>query len=232
MKSRKVAYTFIFGDYDDLKTPSVITEGWDYICFTDDPNLHSDVWDVRLSTRDEADGELETKKFAMKHLILFHTYLEGYDLSLSVGGQIIINCHLDNFLHRHFNADADLLICRHPWRDCVYEEAEECKRIGKDDPQRIDIHMSRYRREGYPPHNGLYATGIIARHHGRQHLNDMCERWFEELRNGSKRDQLSLNYALWKSEPITISEIIWVEHMRRAPRNVTVDSNFIINPHK
>jgi hypothetical protein len=34
---RKAVYTFIFGDYDDLKSPTIMTPGWDYICFTDDP---------------------------------------------------------------------------------------------------------------------------------------------------------------------------------------------------
>ena len=37
---RKVAYTYIIGNYDSLKEPSVITEGWDYICFTDDSSAH------------------------------------------------------------------------------------------------------------------------------------------------------------------------------------------------
>ena len=59
MNSRKVLYTFIFGDYDDLKTPSVSTEGGDYVCFTDNPRLRSEFWDVRLSTRHGADHGLE-----------------------------------------------------------------------------------------------------------------------------------------------------------------------------
>ena len=185
MIGRKAVYTFIFGDYDDLKTPCVLTEGWDYICFTDDPNLHSDVWRVRVSPRRTTDHALETKKFAVKHMILFYHYLEGYDLSLSIGGQIVINCNLDDFLSEHFNDTGDMLLCRHPWRDCVYEEGEECKRIGKDDPQRIDAQMQRYRREGYPQHYGLYSTGIIARRHGRPHLNAMCALWWREAPNAT-----------------------------------------------
>ena len=95
VKKRKVAYTFIIGDYDDLKTPIVFTEGWDYICFTDNAGLRSDFWDVRLSTRRGADRELENKKFAAKHMILFQHYIDDYHLSVSVGGQILINCNLE-----------------------------------------------------------------------------------------------------------------------------------------
>src|SRR5262245_7521387 len=93
---RKAVYTFIFGDYDDLRSPTVRTPSWDYICFTDDPTLHSDVWDVRLSPRTQSDRQLENKKYATKHKILFHRYLPGYDLSLSIDANLQLNCNLDD----------------------------------------------------------------------------------------------------------------------------------------
>jgi hypothetical protein len=208
---RKAVYTFIFGNYDDLKSPTIITPGWDYICFTDDATLRSDVWDVRLSTRGRADRELEHKKFAIKHMILFHQYLKGYNLSLSIGGQLELNCNLDDFMREHFPAGDDMMICRHRERDCIYDEAEECKAWLLDDPARIDSQMQRYHAMGYPAHNGLYATAIIARWHDRANVREMCEFWWEEYRRGSRRDQLSLNYAIWKSAPIKISAIDFVE---------------------
>lgn len=229
---RKVAYTYIIGDYDDLKTPSVFTEGWDYVCFTDSTDLRSDFWDVRLSNRRGTDRHLEDKQFASKHLILFHHYLDDYHLSVSVGGQILINCDLDDFLYQCFKDDDDMLVCRHPWRDCIYEEAEACKLVGKDDPQRIDAQMQRYRCEGYPRHHGLYAGGLMARRHGRPPLNEMCELWFEEVKRGSRREQLSLNYALWKSAPLKLSVFEWEAHVSRVAANERRDASFIITPHK
>jgi len=221
---RKAAYTFIIGDYDTLKTPAVVTEGWDYICFTDNPNLQSACWDVRLSTRQGDDVTLEDKKFAMKHMILFHQYLDGYDVTLSVGGQIEINCNLDVLFGQHFNEDDDMMICLHPERDCVYDEADACTALGKDDASRIHAHMQEYRAAGYPPHHGLYSTIIIGRRHDRQHLKDMCELWFRELKRGSQRDQLSLNYSIWRSAPIKISAISFRQQFSEA-------RNFIIHPH-
>jgi Protein of unknown function (DUF616) len=222
---RKAVYTFIFGDYDDLKPPAIITPGWDYICFTDDPTLRSDVWDVRLSTRRRADRQLEHKKYAIKHMILFHQYLDGYDLSLSVGAQLGLNCNLDDLMREHFRAGDDIMICQHPERDCVYDEAEVCKGWLLDDPARIDAQMQRYRAMGYPAHNGLYATGIIGRRHDRANVRAMCEFWWEEYRRGSRRDQLSLNYAIWKSAPIRISAIDFVQQ-------INVERNFTLYPHK
>ncbi|HMJ24969.1 MAG TPA: glycosyltransferase domain-containing protein [Pyrinomonadaceae bacterium] len=221
---RKAVYTFIFGDYDNLKPPTIFTPGWDYICFTDNPNLRSDVWDVRLSLPDPDDPEMEPKKHAVKHMILFHQYLEGYDLSLSIGAQIELNCNLDDLMANQFGCGDDMMICRHSERDCIYDEAEICKTWGLDYPERIDAQIQRYRAIGYPAHNGLYTTGLIARRHDRPNLQAMCELWWDECRFGSRRDQLSLNFAIWRSAPIKISAIDYA-------RQFVVNPNFIIHPH-
>ena len=43
----KVVYTAILGSiYDDLKEPTVISPGWKYVCFTDQP-LQSNIWEIR-----------------------------------------------------------------------------------------------------------------------------------------------------------------------------------------
>lgn len=220
-----VAYTFLFGDYDYLKSPNIITPGWDYVCFTDNPFLRSDVWDVRLSPRYESDSQLETKKFAMKHMIMFHRFLDGYDLSLSLGAQMTINCDLNDFIAGYFPAEDDLLICRHDERNCIYDEAEKCKWWALDEPGRIDLHIARYREMGYPANNGLYATGIIARRHDRMNVRQMCELWWDEYRCGSRRDQLSLNFSIWKSEPIRIAALDYTEQF-------VSKRNFIVAQHK
>jgi hypothetical protein len=203
---RKAVYTFIFGNYDTLKTPTVMTDGWDYICFTDNANLQSNVWDVRQSIRGPEDLGLENKKFASKHKILFDTYLSDYDLSISVDGHLQINCDLDQLVAENFKPESDMMICRHPVRDCIYDEADVCKALGKDDPSRIDEHMRRYRGSGYPAHNGLYSAKVIGRRHDRSDLRKMCKVWFAEVKQGSRREQLSLNYAIWKSARLQIAE--------------------------
>lgn len=221
---RKAVYTFIFGDYDDLKSPAVVTPGWDYICFTDDHTLRSDVWDVRVSPRRRSDRQLDHKKYAGKHKILFHRYLQGNDLSLSIDANLELNCNLDDFMREHFRADDDMMIC-YQARDCVYDDAEQSKRRLIDQPGRIDTQMQRYLAVGYPAHNGLYMGGIIARRHDRANVRQMCDLWWQEHRRGSRRDQLSLNYAIWKSAPIKISALDYGQQF-------FVRRNFIGRRHK
>ena len=57
MKLRKVVYTVITGKYDNLRSQPRI-KGWDYICFTDDPELKSEFWDIcQVPADDELDEE-------------------------------------------------------------------------------------------------------------------------------------------------------------------------------
>ena len=220
---RKAVYTFNFGDYDELKPPAIITPGWDYLCFTDDAELRSDIWDVRLSHRTAEDRHLDNKRFAMKHSILSHRYLPGYDFSVSLGAQIKLNCNLDELLQEYFRTGDDLMLVF--WKDdCVYDEADGCKQRLTDDPERIDEHMRRYRAVGYPARNGLYMGGVLARWHNRA-VRAMCELWWREYEQGSRRDQLSLAYAIWKSSRIKISKLDYREQFFEK-------RNFIVYPHK
>lgn len=158
-------------------------------------------------------------------MILCHQYLEGYDLSLSMGAQLVLNCHLDELLRDSFTAGDEMMLCRHPERDCVYDEAEVCKALLLDDPGRIDEQMRRYRAAGYPAHDGLYSTGIMARWHKSANVRALCELWWEEYLSGSRRDQLSLNYALWRSAPVKISALDFAEQY-------VVKRNFQLCAHK
>lgn len=229
-KNLNVIFTFIIGDYDTLKEPRVITEGWDYLCFTDNINIKSEVWQIiYLNELDFIDFPKSPKKRAMLIMIEYYKFIsKKYKIVISVGGQITINYNLDELIKETFNYEKfDLSICKHPLRDCIYEAAEVCKKLGKDSVIVIDKQMSRYKAEGYPEHNNLFETGFMIRKNRSRELKKICVLWAKELFHGSKRDQLSLNYAIWKvKSKIKIYEIDRYKYMDRK-ENVP----FIINDH-
>ena len=53
----------------------------------------------------------------------------------------------------------------HPWRDCIYAEAEASVSLPKYDGQPVTEQAACYRRLGHPEHWGLWASGLIARQH-------------------------------------------------------------------
>lgn len=86
----------------------------------------------------------------------------------------------------------------HPWRDCIYAEAEEVIRLGMDPDRDAARQAERYRAERHPEHWGLWASGLIARLHSGA-VKQFGRRWEREVEAGSYRDQVSQAYALAQS---------------------------------
>lgn len=194
---KKCVYTVITGDYDTLKDPTYVTPGWDYICFTNNTELRSGIWNVRQINDKEGHSN---PRLARKVWILFHKYVPGYDLSVMVGGQIGIIGDLDEAVKILLPKDKsiDLSLAKHPVRECIYQEADKCVSKKRDDSQIINQQMDHYREQGMPKNFGLAGHGIMIRRHLRPNLERHSELCWEEVKKWSYRDQLSFYFVLWK----------------------------------
>ena len=193
-KNRLAVYTAIIGNYDSLKDPEFIDEKCDYICFTDDKNLKSDIWQIRLI---ENTG-LDSTRFQRMYKILSHKFLPEYEYSIYVDGNVRIIGSFWGFVREQWKG-APLLGLKHPIRDNMYDEAEACINLKKDDPGLIKKQMDRYKNEGYKADNVLTVNNIIFRRQKDEKLIRVMEDWWEEIKNNSKRDQLSFCYVCWKN---------------------------------
>jgi len=84
---------------------------------------------------------------------------------------------------------------KHPWRDCLYDEAAEIMALGMDPDGVAPEQTARYRQAGHPEHWGLWATGIIARRHTAA-VKRLGVSWGREVEGGSARDQVSQAHVL------------------------------------
>ena len=85
---------------------------------------------------------------------------------------------------------------KHPWRDCAYDEAVECINIPKYAIEPLEEQIKKYYDEGLPANWGLWATGVIARHHTPQVIN-MGFEWMSDIHRWSYQDQVSQPAALF-----------------------------------
>ena len=190
-----VVYTVIMGDYDYLKDPEYIMENCDYICFTNNPNLKSDIWQIRY----DADTQLDNTKWQRRHKVMVHEYLPEYDWSIYVDGNVRIIGDLRKYIEEE-SKGAPMLCLKHPDRDNAYDEAEECIKLRKDNPEIIRKQMEDYRKEGYEADNGLAVTNVLVRKHMEPQIINLMELWWKEIETKSRRDQLSFNYVCWKAD--------------------------------
>jgi hypothetical protein len=202
--NKKVVYTAIFGGYDELPDPQFIPEGWDFICFTDS-NIKSNIWEVKKVPAIYKDPTRNARKYK----ILPHRWFPNYEYSLWVDGNILIRNNINELIPEYLNK-VNIAVHDHNQnqldpRNCVYQEAQAIfyfgKRNGnyKDDPNIIQKQIQRYADEGYPSHNSLAVTMQLLRKHNKKDCIKIMEQWWEEIKYGSKRDQLSFNYSIWKT---------------------------------
>lgn len=177
----KVLYTCITGNYDKL-IPIKHCEGWTYICFTDNPNIKSDLWKVVYLPPAE-------KLFRRVKLNPWK-YLPEHSVSIWTDGNIEILTDLNEFVK-----DKDYCLMTHPDRKNIFQEAKACIQYQKDRYSTITEQIKLYRSLGYNE-QGLVATGVIVRLNTPK--NNMFNLlWLNEVLKYSVRDQLSFNYVAW-----------------------------------
>lgn len=193
-RPRLAVYTVLMGEYDALHAPAYVDPYCDYYCVTNLRGLTSPFWKIiYLENEDGLDNIRFQRKLKLSPQLLFPEYSH----SLYVDVSILIHKSVWDWIER-FSTGRTLLVYRHPERDCIYDEGDICIELGKDSSDLIRAQMERYRQCGYPEHNGLVWSAILYRKHHDPALISVQQTWLEEMKRGSRRDQLSFNYACWK----------------------------------
>ena len=190
-----VVYTAIIGDYDDLKEPEFVDSTITYVCFTDNKNLKSNVWNMEYLNERLFDG----RQVARMIKIQPHIYFRDFETSVWVDGKFHIKEDIRKYIGK-YEKDQPILCFPHFERKCIYSEAAECISSNRGDKQKIINQICHYYTQNYPFDNGMYETGCMI----REHNNEICEKimddWKKEVLSYSLRDQISFPYVCWKNK--------------------------------
>lgn len=212
-------YTANIREYDNLNNPLTPSKNVKYFVFSDTERKKIGVWDV-IKPDYFNSSPTRSARFYKLHP---HFYFQEYDYSIWIDSNLTM-CVTPEDLINSVEGNKGLAIWRHPLRDCIFDEARECIRLGKDEPEIIEQQINRYYCEGFPKKFGLWETGAMIRRHNEPEIKELMSLWWREIQNGSKRDQIGLAYALWKSQ-IAVGSI--------APQGICVrsDPRFIYQSH-
>ena len=190
---KSVVYTAITGEYDELKRQR--QGDWDYVAFTD-KGVRQNGLDVRKIDKGQT---LDNNRRAKWYKLNPHMLFPDYDISIWIDGSVEVIGDLNELIVslRVFKWGA----FKHYSRDCIFDEAFACAIAQKDAPDLMSKQIAKYMvGDGYPRHNGLCENTIIVRKHNDDLVKKVDTDWWEEVKKWSKRDQLSLNYVLWKNK--------------------------------
>lgn len=202
---KKVIYTCITGEYDDACAHTYMNSDWDYIMFTDNQYLLSMPRYMHWEIRPLRFNKMSNVKNARWHKINADILFPEYDYSLWVDGNIVIQS--GDFFKRIktlIDSDINISVPLHPVRNCIFDEAQTIMDLRIDNKNTVNREMRKLRYWHYPKNNGLNETCIILRKHNNKKIKRAQKRWWHMVKNYSKRDQLSYNWAMWRSKINTV----------------------------
>jgi hypothetical protein len=180
--------TAIYDQYDELKPVLDQSIDVDWVCVTDTPyHPYSGGWKIVHEPRPHLHPNRAAKLPKMLPMLYAST-----DTSIWIDASFRVTSRF--FAEEALNYAQPIAQFRHPWRDCIYAEAEESLRLSKYAGEPIEEQMHGYHEYGHPKDWGLWATGVIARRHTPDVIR-MGYQWLADVYEYSYQDQLSHPYA-------------------------------------
>lgn len=195
---RIVIYTVLVGDKEALCNP---LEGYltstatdldiDFICFTDNENLKSNVWKFKIIDA----SYLPPEKASRRPKALPHEYLPEYTFSLYIDNTVSFK-RLPNSQDLLSDFPYILRAYRHAYRDNPADEAGVIASLGYEDTNVICSQLDFYSRiRPISSINPMCTCSMILRTHNHPDVIEFGKIWWEQILAFSKRDQLSFDFS-------------------------------------
>lgn len=187
-----LVYTAIFDGYDSLLEPRI--NSFNYMCYTNYIVKHHSRWNM-INCDFQMDGFRKNRYIKINS----HKFAKN-DISIYIDPTFYITRDFSNKVE-DWLGDNNIAVMLHPKRGrSVYEEA---KYLIKRKPHKLDSidivkkQMDMFLDDGLPKNTPANQGGLIIRR-DTEDVNKFNEKWWDIVKNYSKRDQLSFSYVSWK----------------------------------
>lgn len=190
----RCVYTALIGRYEQLvEQPRAGDSAIPYICLTDDPELRSDTWQIRVVT---PTFELDPNRSQRDFKIRPYLHLAEFGRSLYIDNTVRLTADPEE-LFALVPDDVPLALAPHSFRESVLDEFLAVASAGLDDQSRIFEQLNHYQLSSPSIlEKKPWWTGMLVRDHRHAAVRQMGELWLAHVLRYSRRDQLSVNVAL------------------------------------
>jgi hypothetical protein len=202
-------YSAIYGGYNeapplppDLPCPAIM--------YTDDPELKAPGWEVRMMPHGLVTLKGDPRRTGP---MLQHKWWKMFagrgevDITIWLDASMTITAPGEFFPELCLEAlgepdiwlnTIDLVVMRHPWRTCIYDEAAYSSLLPRYEHEAPHIlaQAAYYAGIAHPDHWGLIATGFYVRRNGVEWVDKLMKDWWWECISRSHQDQISLPVLL------------------------------------
>lgn len=198
-KLPKIAvYTCITGNYDkEILEPFLKPSNIDYFLYTNNTQNKSINWKIT----ELPDNVLKYNNILKNRYIKMHPHelFSGYDYSIYIDGNVEVMSDLTDLVYS-VKDETGISMHRHQFRDCIYNEIEVCRIKKKGNYEKMKIQVENYRNEGFPKNFGMLEATIIVTDIKNKKAKVLLDDWWNEFTSTkSLRDQIALQYVIWKN---------------------------------
>jgi GT2 family glycosyltransferase len=187
-------YTAIVDGYDTVKLPRHVNTRINYVLFSNSATDGFGLWDVRPLQYHEEDAT-RSARYVKTHP---HHLLDDCDIAIWVDSNIMILDKLEDMIVSFIGSGMPIAGVPHPHRYTLAEEAEACALLKKDDVETLNAQLRCYRDEGFD-RGDLLETNLMMFDLRQKECRSFLDLWWQEISRWSRRDQLSVGYALSRS---------------------------------
>ena len=207
IRKRLVIYTVLTGSKEPLGNPLAELPGAGdsdleigFVCFTDNRQLKSEVWEFRYLD----DIPLPAEKLSRRPKALPHEYLQDWEYSLYVDNIVVFKRLPQHSDLQQSHAGPVFKAFKHATRSNPQQEAEAIVQLGYESVARISNQLNFY--AGLLPLSDitpLSTCTVILREHMHPSLVKFGVTWWEQILNFCKRDQMSFDFSIkWSGAQI------------------------------
>jgi hypothetical protein len=191
--ARRAVYSVLLGAFERLQDqPMAKQSAVPFIMLTDDPDLRSDTWEVRLV---EPAFPMDPVRSARAIKLLGAKELGDFEETLWIDNRVELARPAEELLDQWLDG-SDFTVPFHSFREQLIDEFHAVVQSGFDDPTRVYEQLIHY-GETRPAALGDKPlwTGILARR-TTPDVDALMRTWLDHVLRYSRRDQLSLPYVL------------------------------------
>ena len=199
MKPNYCVYTVLIGDYEQLNEQPIRKDSSiDFFCFTDNRTLVSESWNIIYI---DPIFPMDSVRSARLVKICPHRFLKAYDESLYIDNSMVLKQTPEEIYGELMqDGNTDLVVLNHNYRKTVLDEFAAVIQLQYDNLNTILEQLNAYSLvcpdvlDETP-----IQSGFLFRKHNDDNVIVTMEDWLGQVFRYSRRDQLSVNYCLRKS---------------------------------
>lgn len=197
MKNSVTVFTAIFGNKGyKLHDPTYISKNTDYICFTDDARVKSNMFKINLVKP----PVINDPDRSAKYIRLFINEYINTENNIYLDAPMRLKVDTNTLIKKYLNNDISLALYKNHLRKNISEEKDYLvKKRGRNNSV-LTKQLMAYRSEGFNDDVGLYYTGFMIRKTFDNKLVNFNNLWWNEIKKHSSRTEMSFPYISWKAK--------------------------------